>query len=76
MSLYIIPIFILLYMLFTLINNNTHKLYLQKEEKKLKKQIETEEIKEIGNTRKTILYVTILIFSGILLFVVKTCKSI
>ena len=69
-SIYIIPIFILLYLLFNLINNNTHKLYLKKEENKLEKQIENEEKTESGNTRKTLLYALILLISGVLLFVV------
>ena len=69
-SIYIIPIFVLLYLLFNLINNNTHKLYLKKEENKLEKQIENEEKTESGNTRKTLVYVAVLLLSGILLFVV------
>lgn len=66
----IVPIFILLYILFVYINSNAHKLYLSKQDKELEKQIEQEEIKERGNTRKTLLYVIILIAAGILLFVV------
>lgn len=66
----IVPIFILLYILFVYINSNAHKLYLSKQDKELEKQIEQEGIKERGNTRKTLLYVIILIATGILLFVV------
>ena len=66
----IVPIFVLLYILFIYINSNTHKLYLAKQDKELEKKIENEEIQEGGNTRKTLLYVAILIITGILLFVV------
>lgn len=66
----IVPIFVLLYILFIYINSNTHKLYLSKQDKELEKKIENEEIQEGGNTRKTLLYVAILIITGILLFVV------
>ena len=66
----IVPIFVLLYILFIYINSNKHKLYLSKQDKELEKKIENEEIQEGGNTRKTLLYVAILIITGILLFVV------
>ena len=66
----IVPIFILLYALFVYINNNAHKLYLENEDKELEKQIQEEEKAELGNTRKTVLYIGILIVTGILLFVV------
>ena len=66
----IVPIFILLYALFVYINNNAHKLYLENEDKELEKQIQEEEKAEMGNTRKTVLYIAILIVTGILLFVV------
>ena len=70
MNLYIIPIFILLYLLCNYINHNTHNLYLHREEENLSKKIEKEEKTERGNTRKTILYISILIFVGVLLYVV------
>lgn len=70
LSIKIVPIFILLYILFVYINSNSHKLYLSKQDKKIEKQIELEEKKEEGNTRKTLLYIAILIITGILLFVV------
>ena len=70
LSIKIVPIFILLYILFIYINSNSHKLYLSKQDKKIEKQIELEEKKEEGNTRKTLLYIAILIITGILLFVV------
>lgn len=70
MNLLIVPAFLILYALFQYINQNVHKLYLQKEDKQLAKQIEEEGKKETGNTRKTVLYIAILIGAGILLYVI------
>lgn len=70
LNLSIVPIFILLYFLFRMINQNVHKVYLKKEDEKLAKQIEEEEQKEKGNTKKTFLYTLTLIGTGILLFVI------
>ena len=69
-NLAIVPIFIILYILFRFLNNNAHKLYLTKEDDKLRKDIEEEEKAERGNTRKTLLYTFYLILTGILLFVI------
>lgn len=62
--------FIVLYMLFRFLNTNVHKLYLEKEDEILEKQIEKEQKWEKGNKRKTVKYATTLIVTGILLFVV------
>lgn len=70
LNLSIVPIFILLYFLFRIINQNVHKVYLKKEDEKLAKQIEEEEQKEKGNTKKTLLYTITLLGTGILLFVI------
>lgn len=70
MSLFIVPAFLILYALFRYLNNNAHKLYLEKEDKQIEKQIEEEESKEKGNTRKTALYIIILIGTGLLLYVI------
>ncbi len=70
LNLKILPIFILLYALFVYINSNAHKLYLENEDKKIAEEIEEEGKSERGNTRKTLLYVAILLGCGILLFVV------
>lgn len=70
MSLLTVPAFLILYVLFQYINHNVHKLYLQKEDKQLAKQIEKEGKKETGNTRKTVIYISILIGTGILLYVI------
>lgn len=68
-SIGIVPIFIILYVLFVYLNSNVHKLYLEKEDKKIAKNIE-EEIHEKGNTRNTVIYILVLLFTGVLLFVV------
>lgn len=70
MGVFIVPIFIILYVFFKFLNNNVHKLYLKKEDEILAKQIEEEEKLEIGNTRKTLLYVFYLAITGILLYVI------
>ena len=66
----IVPIFVLLYILFIYINSNVYKLYLSLQDRELEKKIQKEGEREAGNTRKTLLYVVILIVTGILLFVV------
>lgn len=70
MNIGIVPIFIILYALFQYINHNAHKVYLEKEDKKIEEQIREEQKKEEGNTRKTILYMVILIATGIGLYVI------
>ncbi len=70
MNLFLIPTFLISYALFKYLNNNVHKLYLEKEDKEIEKQIQNEGKKEEGNTRKTILYTFILIGTGILLYVI------
>lgn len=70
MNITLVPIFLILYALFQYLNNNAHKLYLEKEDKQIEKQIKEEEKKEKGNTRKTVLYIAILIGAGILLYVI------
>ncbi len=65
-----VPFFIILYIFFCYLNHNVHQLYLQKEDKKIENQIQKEKKQEEGNTRKTVLYILILIGTGILLYVV------
>lgn len=69
-NLLIVPAFLILYVLFQYINHNVHKLYLKKEDREIEKQIEKEGLIEKGNTRKTALYILILIGTGILLYVI------
>ena len=66
----IVPIFLIIFSLFYYLNNNAHKLYLEKENMQIEKQIEADSKKERGNTRKTLLYISILIGAGILLYLV------
>lgn len=65
-----VPILILLYFGFKKINNNAHKLYLQKEDKEIEKAQEKENRWERGNKRKVTKNVCVLLATGILLFVV------
>ena len=70
LNIFIIPVFILLYIFFRFINNNAHKLYLNKEDKEIEEEIETERKSEKRNNRKAARYVLILLLTGILLYVV------
>ncbi len=70
MNLIIVPAFLILFALFLYLNHNVHKLYLQKEDKKIEEQIRKEGEKERGNTRRTVLYIAILLGTGILLYVI------
>lgn len=70
LNILIVPAFLIMYALFQYLNNNVHKLYLEKEDEQIERQIEEEEKNEKGDTRKTILYIIILIGTGVLLYVV------
>lgn len=70
MNLILVPAFFILFALFLYLNHNAHKLYLQREDKEIEKQIREEEEKEKGNTRKTVLYIAILFGTGVLLYVI------
>lgn len=70
MNLIVVPAFLILYMLFQYINHNAHKLYLEKEDGEIEKEIELERKKVEGNTRKTVLYVAILLGIGVVLYFV------
>ena len=67
----LIPLFIIFYTLFLFLNNNAHKLYLKNEDKKIQDYINQEGKKERGNTRRTLLYVIVLMLTGILLFFIS-----
>lgn len=66
----IIPIFLLLFVLFYYINNNAHKLYLKKEEKKVFDKIEKETKWLKGKRKKTFGYVIGLLFTAITLYII------
>ena len=70
LKLWIVPIFVILYVLFIFLNNNVHKLYLQKEDEEIESEIEEEKRWEKGNKTKTIKYVIYLGLTGILLFII------
>ena len=70
LKLWIVPIFVILYALFRFLNNNAHKLYLEKEDKEIKLEIDKEKRLEQKNKKKTIKYCIYLIFTGILLFII------
>lgn len=66
----IVPTFIIFYALFRFLNHNAHQLYLKKEDEILEQQIEKEEKWERNNKRKTTKYVSYLVMTGILLFII------
>lgn len=63
MDMFIIPSFIILFALFTYLNNNVHKYYLN---------IEDDSNNEYskGNKKKAIVYILVLIITGILLYII------
>lgn len=66
----VVPIFILLYIMFIYINNKVHRLYLKNEDEKLENVILEEEKQEQRDLKKILIYITILIITGIFLFIV------
>lgn len=70
LNIFIVPLFIILYLLFRFMNNNIHKIYLKTEDKKIENEIE-EERKVESSGRKTIKYVFILIITGIALYIIS-----
>ena len=68
LKLAVVPLFIILYSLFRVLNNHVHKLYLKNEDEELKEEIEAERKEEKKKPKKVLLYVSILIITGILLF--------
>lgn len=70
LKLWIVPIFVILYALFIFLNNNVHKLYLQKEDEEIETEIEEEKRWEKGNKAKTVKYFIYLFLTGILLFII------
>ena len=66
----VVFIFILLFIFFIYVDNNMHKLYLQKEDKILEEEIEKEQKWERGNRRKIEKYLIIILIVGIALFII------
>ena len=70
LNLFMIPFFIVLYIIFKLFNSIVHKLYLKVEDINLELEIENEKKLEKGNKTKIIKYCIYLIVTGILLFII------
>lgn len=70
LNIMIAPVFVILYILFRVINDNVHKIYLKNEDEKIEHEIEVEEEKESKNRFQTIKYIIYLIITGILLYFV------
>ena len=70
LKLAVVPLFIILYSLFRVLNNHVHKLYLKNEDEELEEEIEEERKEEKKKPKKVLLYVSVLIITGILLFVI------
>lgn len=70
LKLAVVPLFIILYILFMVLNNNVHKLYLKNEDEELEEEIEEERLVEGKNSKKVILYIGVLIVTGVLLFII------
>ena len=70
LKLAVVPLFVILYILFRVLNNHVHKLYLKNEDAELEEEIEEEKLEQKKNSKNVIIYVLVLIITGILLFVV------
>ena len=70
LKLAVVPVFIILYVLFRFLNNHVHKLYLKKEDEELEEEINEEKQVQEKNTKKVLVYILILISTGILLFII------
>lgn len=70
LKLAVVPLFIILYILFRVLNNHVHKLYLKNEDAELAEEIEEERGEQKKNPKKVLIYAIILIVTGILLFVI------
>lgn len=70
LNIMIVPIFVILDILFRVINDNVHKMYLKNEDEKIEHEIEVEEEKESKNRFQTIKYIIYLVITGFLLYFV------
>lgn len=70
LKLAVVPLFVILYILFRVLNNHVHKLYLKNEDVELAEEIEEEREEQKKNPKKVLIYAVILIVTGILLFVI------
>ena len=70
LKLAVVPLFVILYILFRVLNNHVHKLYLKNEDVELAEEIEEEREEQKKNPKKVLIYAVVLIVKGILLFVI------
>lgn len=70
LKLAVVPLFVILYILFRVLNNHVHKLYLKNEDVELAEEIEEEREEQKKNPKKVLIYAVVLIVTGILLFVI------
>ena len=70
LKLAVVPLFIILYILFMVLNNNVHKLYLKNEDEELEEEIEEERKEQNKNPGKVLRYVLVFIVTGVLLFII------
>lgn len=70
LKLAVVPLFVILYILFRVLNNHVHKLYLKNEDAEIAEEIEEEREEQKKNTKKVLIYAVVLIVTGILLFVI------
>lgn len=70
LNIMIAPVFVILYILFRVINDNVHKIYLKNEDEKIEHEIDVEEEKERKNRFQTIKYIIYLVITGFLLYFV------
>ena len=70
LKLAVVPLFVILYILFRVLNNHVHKLYLKNEDAELAEEIEEEREEQKKNTKKVLIYAVVLIVTGLLLFVI------
>lgn len=74
-SISMVPIFILLFLLFYFINYNAHKLYLKKQEDKIKEKIEKEKKWVKGKIKIITKYSFYLLFTSIALYIIGNALS-
>lgn len=70
LKLAVVPLFVILYILFRVLNNHVHKLYLKNEDVELAEEIEEEREEQKKNPKKVLIYAVVLIVTGISLFVI------
>ena len=63
-----IPIFLILYILFIVINNKSHKKYLKKEDEEIEKNLNYIEKKK--NRKEIMIYIAIILIVGLLLYII------